>query len=183
MGMRACTIAVVGALAVLCGCAQLRVVDLTGSDESLAEVNEVLSGRAARIVWATGDEFLGVRVHVRPDSTKWLTQAAMPERMIAQTSELRTITVLDHGRGARRGAILGGAVGALVGLYFVVETTSGPSSYGDFEGFAVLIPIGGVAGAALGAAVGGYVGSERTFVFGSGVAESASTKSGSRRRR
>jgi len=182
MDVRACRIVVLAAVAVVCGCAQVRVVDPAGPDERLAQVNGVLDGREAKIVLTTGEEFFGAHVHVRADSTMWVAQAARAARVVVATSDLKTIAVLDRGRGARRGAILGGAAGALVGLYLVIETTSEPPFKGDFEGFAVAIPIGGVTGAALGAAVGGYVGSERTFVFSSGGAESSSTKGGSRRR-
>ena len=170
MGIRPCTIAITVALAVLCGCAQVRVVDPIGPDESLVEVNRALSGRKARIVLGTGSEFLGMRVHVRSDSTMWVPADMTSERVAVQTSELKSITVLDRGRGARQGAILGGAAGALGGYFFAVWNTSDDSPFGvgPTENYAVAtIPIGGVAGAALGAIIGGYVGSERTFVFGS----------------
>jgi hypothetical protein len=168
MGIRPCTIAITVALAVLCGCAQVSVVDPIGPDESLVEVNRALSGRKARIVLGTGSEFLGMRVHVRSDSTMWVPADMTSERVAVQTSELKSITVLDRGRGARRGAILGGATGALGGLFYAAEYTSEGFFEGGFESFAVgTIPIGGVAGAALGAIIGGYVGSKWTFVFGS----------------
>ncbi len=170
MGMRFCTIAIGAALAVLCGCAQVRLVDPIGLDESLTEVNQALRGREARIVLGTGSELHGVHVHVRSDSTVWLTAGTISERVGVQTSELRSITVLDRGRGARLGAILGGVGGALGGLFFAVAFTSGDSPFvGPTENYAVAtIPIGGVGGAAVGAIIGGVVGSEQTFIFGSG---------------
>jgi hypothetical protein len=100
----------------------------------------------------------------RGETPKLVVQSVQYSTTSVDTSSIREVTAVRHGRGAADGlllgALIGAAFGAVLDAYGVVNDTCGQP--GCLHPGAVLF---GISGAAWGALIGGVIGHRTTYRF------------------
>jgi hypothetical protein len=156
------------------GCANTVAAHRPLSEENLAQVNDSLGGREARVTLAgvPPAEPLPARdVKVGRDTTQWLelqqgTQAPRPRTV--PTAALQRISIKRRDLGALVGLGIGANAGSVVGAIVAAVLAQPSCGAGACSGFAYVLVgdlIGLLAGGGLGAMVGAQIGHTTTVEF------------------
>jgi hypothetical protein len=159
--------------AMLAGCSHVVPPDPTSTGDVLDEVNGAVNGRTVDITLQNTAELWAKNVRVTADSI-WFAVVGQPSYSLRlrddrgrglPTSEIQTISVRQHGRGALEGAMYGLLIGALAGAVLGAATRMTPEiktasrSEGAVNGAVVF----GALGLAVGFAWGALVGSKDVY--------------------
>lgn len=137
--------------------------------QSLAQVKAAIEGRDATVLLANGEERAAARVAVDAEQSAWLQRPVPPQRgwvpASAPTASLRSITVVNAGRGAGEGLMLGLLGGLAAGGIVIAATPCGTSLEDLFcpEGRTVKGIATVVVSAGLGAMIGAIAGHRTTI--------------------
>ena len=129
-------IAAITVTVMVAGCAHVHPCDPAAPGVDLDDVNTALADRPVRVSLVDGTTLLAHSVVIGVDSTSLIPTRqprSLPPGRAAigtslRTSEIATITVTRHGRGALEGTLLGLGIGA--GFGFILGVSTG----GDEEG-------------------------------------------------
>lgn len=151
------------------GCTHTHTMTPNAHADFYSEVEAASRERVGRIRLTNGDEQTGVRIKVTADSISWMNPdpvtRVLTRRKSLPTSDVREITVINH----KKGAVIGAAIGAMVGFGFGALPTLDNPSGRKYSLSRRMLMYGGLFGAVaiLGGAAAGYKRPARDiYVFG-----------------
>ncbi len=148
------------------GCTHVTMIDHDSPDATYY-VNKKAKGRTSQIQLKNNERYLGKCISVRPDSTSWF-DAVSGIRRAVPTAEISQIQVVDRGRGARNGFLIGASIGCIPGGALSASladafcdsdcNTTGAAILGGLVG-------GAAAGLVVGLPIGAAIGSKHKYIF------------------
>ena len=160
------------------GCTHVTMIDHDSPDATYY-VNKKAKSRTSQIQLKNNERCLGKDISVRPDSTSWF-DAVSGIRRTVPSAEISQIQIVDRGRGALDGFLIGASIGCVPGGALWVSfvnafcdsdcNTTGAAIVGGLVG-------GAAAGLVVGLPIGSAIGSKHKFVFDDRSAASRKNKS------